>query len=225
MVILMNTSRGFVSLSLILLLVLVLGGAGWYVSTRSSNPQQTKGGDTMAPPIEDRESTTYTNTAFGFSIQYDPNSMRLGDNTRYQPAESGMQSIGVTFTSADDSAQGDVLVAASSRSDDVEKCLTIPPPDEATYRGTGTTTINGIPFLSYTYEYKGEIMGAIESGGGVQYKTLYAGVCYAILNAWKSPAPKPMAKPSQPSKSQVQAGRAALEAKLSPVVQSFRFTK
>src|SRR3989344_128614 len=200
----MNTSRGFTSLGLVLLLVLVLGGAGWYAFMRNGT-QQTEGDDTTAPQIEDRMSSTYTNTAFGFSIQYDPNSMMLGDDTKYQPAESGMQSIGVTFTTADDSVRGDVLVAASSRSDDVQKCLTIPPPDEGMYRGTGTSTINGVPFLTYTYEYKGEIMGSVESGGGVQYKTLRAGVCYVIRNAWKSPAPKPMAKPSQPSKSQMQA--------------------
>lgn len=153
---------------------------------------------------------TYTNTQYGFSLQY-PNAVQVNppctedSGTQYLCSESKQISFYEKESQPSNRfAYGYVAISASTNVQAVASCIAAAP-----YGKTSTATINGIQFT---------VTGQGSAAAGTQqaytvYNALRDGVCYAIIDDEYSHF-----QGGQETVSQAQAD-------LKYIVQSFRFTE
>jgi predicted ribosomally synthesized peptide with SipW-like signal peptide len=190
-----SVSAGFVWLPVLLVilaLVVVGGGAYAYYSaqqnaipqiaanqqatTTPSTAQTTTDSSAKSTPASSSQTKTYTNTQYGFSLQY-PNAVTVNPNCgEEEPACTGNPLIKFyeqTPQPSNGFAYGYLVVNASTDPATVSSCMTNASPGFGTF---STTQINGIPFT---------IGGAGSAAAGTQeantsYHALENGVCYSL---------------------------------------------
>jgi hypothetical protein len=166
-----------------------------------------------------RSLTTYTSTQYGFRFRYPADStLSSAEEPIYPKADDPwVQIASVAWQAGDTRVHGSMTVDASAAETDVRTCLTIPSSTETTYSSLGTTTINGVPFSTYTYSVPATAL----YGEGTVYRTVHAGRCYQVTNDRNGAA---AGHYEEPEASLIRAAYMAAKAKLDTIVQTFEFT-
>ena len=152
---------------------------------------------------------TYSNPQQGFSFQY-PNDISRDVYLHVElddPARGF--SIKLQYDGPGGSVYGDVYFNKTSEPDAVAKCLAVPESNAMTYADTGITTISGVPFHSFSASFRFIVSSRM-------YTTLYRGSCFSILRNTFGPPPDGVMDAA------ALIDKANVDAKLDPVVESFR---
>lgn len=146
---------------------------------------------------------SYTNSRYGFSLQYpdtfiaetDPKLLALEDGTM------GPDNTLLKLTATNPSLDASVFeVLVDSYQPDLQNCLTVPPTNETVYTNNGNTAINRISFLNYAYS---NLSTGKSESGGIVYRAVHNSSCYTLFAS----------------------SYANTFDNVIPVIQSFRFTQ
>ncbi|MDO8561249.1 MAG: hypothetical protein Q7S05_00275 [bacterium] len=188
--------KGFISPLLLALVALIVIGGGAYVYTQNKQANQ---------PIVEQASDwkTYTNSQYGFSLQY-PNDMPP------TPVHNRWSEI-ISMISFGTDATG-VNINMITTPADITNCLVAPQnllPKTYSVSEIKTVPVNGVPFLSY-------IISSSDRFAQTQYyRALQDGVCFSIEQRLSTSLTSEAQK--------IQSQYNVLWAKTSAIVQSFRF--
>jgi hypothetical protein len=221
--------RGFGLFSILVIIVAILlaGGIYLYLQTRHA-PESINTPNFEATTTSPQNSLqTYTNTQYGFSFQY-PNDVSINPNP---PAENTMpENYDVVVATAKGSTVSGRLsinlgpgITYCTNLSFVTDPATASEYSDYTYSNGATTTINGVPFFSFSNHYSGaENFFEYDYTYSVIRPTKNGNLCYSIQISIRPNTSDATIDPSDVPAALVEKDK--ILAELMPLVQSFTFS-
>ena len=161
---------------------------------------------TPTPPISNK---SYTNTKYGFNIQYPADLVLETKGLFGVSAVVGFPLKSTFFTS-------DVSVQVASDASSVVSCGNTPVNEMNPNNDAGTTVINGVSFHTYTHYEP----ATAQEFGSKTYTTIHNNQCFSLVYAWGGVHENHL---SASDDEIYKRDMVAAHTKLDPIIQSFRF--